>query len=288
MKSIADRLIESSKRTSVTEQDIARALRLPDRNHSDKFAPMVERFVFLQADNDIIADAARRAAASQMSCFEDMRPLLPEFWIEFDNCGFFFDGVWVWLCGRASKNVYCAGRARFIDLVSGSTSKIECSPFGARLDKDFLGSCFGHFLVLCALVCSPRACTREKVSPGRDLSPARRAMSFRKSQRLPLFSFNRMRVKRPDTSKRSSDVLECGAQTSKRGHWVIGHWRLIDGNPEPYWTWIEAHPRGDETAGFVAHERHVELAPGSFGTRRGCVIPTSPGQPGERRPAARL
>lgn len=61
---------------------------------------------------------------------------------------------------------------------------------------------------------------------------------------------------------------------------VIGHWRLIDGVPEPFFVWIEGHERGDRGLGWIAKERHVKLA---GGVRRGFDLPTDAGVPGERR-----
>lgn len=285
MKTLADRLVKSGGVFEV-EGQIARLLRRPARNHSDAWAPMVERFIFDAADYDAFVDAAspheKRAAA-----YHSLRAPMPCFWAEIGEAGFFFDGETVFCLGGGKRGVYHAASVSLDALrgMSGDRIVIATTKFGETLDKSFLGSCFTLFVFMCAAINSPRACTRERIVPGRDLSLTRRLMERRKAQRAPLYSFNKMTLNRPDTSVQSSGSVLCGAQTSKRGHWVIGHWRLIEGNAEPYWTWIESHKRGDDDLGFVAHERNVRLAPGSFGTRRGFVIPHEPGQRGEKRPA---
>jgi hypothetical protein len=71
--------------------------------------------------------------------------------------------------------------------------------------------------------------------------------------------------------------------TGPRAHVVVGHWRLIDDGPNPFWAWVDEHTRGDERLGWSEH--YSAFCGG--GERRGFVVPSDPGKPFERRSAQR-
>lgn len=292
MKTLADVLVNARKTDGEYARFVGHLLRKPEKNHSQYHLPMIERFVFSESDRLEVYENTKGLSVFQrdilMSAF---RLPMPMFWLEAGLFGYFVCDNNVLLFHKFKKTAEAVA-ASTVDQIKAPGDFLRYGEIFNRDDQNWwfqngnaVAAAFACFAALCNVINSPRACTRERIVPGRDLSLTRRLMERRKAQRAPLYSFNKMTLIRPDTSVQSSGSVLCGAQTSKRGHWVIGHWRLIEGNAEPYWTWIESHKRGDDDLGFVAHERHVRLAPGSFGTRRGFVIPVDPGQRGEKRPA---
>ncbi|ULB10727.1 hypothetical protein ORIO_12520 [Cereibacter azotoformans] len=295
-KTLADRIVRGPLNVrDDAGHGVAQLLKKPAPNHSDTFAPMVERFVVDVADYGKVSASNDRSVGLVM---QNLRLPMETFWLEVGECGFFVQNGYVrlfWTFGLGTP--LCIG---VIDLDSIR------DVFGLDLRDAFFvySHCAGYFInwapftsklyfslavfaECCSIINSPRSAAREVIRPG-GIPSAQRATRHRRAQRgYPMFSFNRVTIRRPDTSLQSSGVLLCGQQTSKRGHWVIGHWRLIDNVPDPYWVWVEAHKRGDEGTGFISHERHVKIEPGSFGTRRGFVIPTDEGSPSQRVPAAR-
>lgn len=264
-------------------------LKRPSRNHTDEFVPVVERFVFSVADgNSTIASADEMSPMQRAEVLTAFRAPLPLMWLECGPWGFLLADGQVTALAKMGKKTHALAFASLDDIRStGDCQRFtELYALGTEswwaVNTDMVGARFILFGMLCAIINSPRSATRERVVM-RSGTPEARLARLRRGQRgYPVFSFNRITLKRPETSLQRGDVLVTCPQTSKRGHWVIGHWRLIDGNPEPYWTWVESHTRGEESLGFVSHERHVEISDDGLHLRRGFVIPGAPGAPGVR------
>jgi hypothetical protein len=270
---------------------VGAALALPKANHTSSRTPMVERFVFDADDQPLIEKTWNDADRDTL--LNSARLPLPTCWLELGEHGYFVKDGFVYVYVSAGNHVFSLIRLDFSVVANATgTLPIEFYDFGEHLrvtgtDWSYFRGLVVQFAMMCCILASPTAATVERIHGNADYAAGRESRRRRAQRGYPVFSFNKVKMRRPDTSKQSSDLLLHGPQTSKRGHWVVGHWRLVDGNAEPYWTWVDAHKRGEEALGFVAHERHVEIAPGSFGTRRGFVIPTMPGQPGTRLPAQR-
>jgi hypothetical protein len=99
----------------------------------------------------------------------------------------------------------------------------------------------------------------------------------------PMFSYNKVDLVVPRTCIYRSEVVETQSLAGKRGHMVIGHWRLIASVPEPFFVWIDGHERGDRELGYITKERTVLI--GSGGLRKGFIVPNGIGRPGERQKA---
>lgn len=294
-KTLADRLAKSPETRCEISKVCAAMLRRPVINHSEMPSPMIERFVFDPVDVQSVYDQARGYDQQGRDLLlEKFKCPLPQMWIEHGKWGFLLMDDTVTVFAMLTKKVTAIAFTSLDEIrqPGGITSFTELySPGDNEWWHSWQNAVAAEFCIfgaLCAIINSPRAATRERGMPGRGLTPEQKVARHRRMQRgYPLYSFNRMTLKRPETSRQSSDLLICGGQASKRGHWVIGHWRLIDNNPEPYWTWVEAHKRGDDEIGFVAHERHVSIEAGAFGLRRGFTIPTRPGDAGETIRASR-
>lgn len=297
-KTLADRLVKRPLKGDAVAAEAAQLLRRPATNHSDRYTPMVERFVFAVEDQNVIYQPAEGTGFALLRAA--LRPPLSVFWMEIGDVGFFVQNetVTTFHHVQSRKTVMSGVTCDFVrDLRNGVGREIRfdfTSPAHASSAEPILreaehlaADSLAMFCAMCSMINSPRSATRERVLVN-GTDPAKKATYRRLQRGYPVFSFNRVKLKRPDTSKLSSDVLTTNAQTSKRGHWVIGHWRLIDNNPEPYWTWVEAHPRGDEAEGFIHKERFVNLSGDlSHELRRGFVIPSMPGVSGSRIPAVR-
>lgn len=293
-KSLADALVKSPAPGDNAAKTIAAMMKRPARNHSDKFTPMVERFVFANDDAQFVYNSVRNMSAEvRDKVLGQFRLPLPIMWLEYGNWGFFVADEQVAILCRMGKKVHALAFASLASIRAGGEWQ-DYTRLYARTDDywwadncDHVANHFGLFGAMCAAINSPRAATREKLL---RYNPAisSTAQGRRVQRGYPIFSFNQVKLKRPDTSLLSSGVLITGAPTSKRGHWVIGHWRLIDGAPEPYWTWVDAHERGDDALGFVAHERHIKLDDTSGDLRRGFLIPETPGMKGDKLAAVKV
>ena len=86
----------------------------------------------------------------------------------------------------------------------------------------------------------------------------------------------------PRTCIHCGEVVETKSLAGKRGHMVIGHWRLISGVAEPFFTRVDGHERGDRALGYITKERAVSA--GSE-RRKGFLVLNVPGRHGEPRAA---
>lgn len=294
-KSVADKLVKSPDHNCWMAVKVSELLRRPKKNHTDFYTPMIERFVFdgqqVQCLNDACINLSRN---SKDALFASLKLPMHSFWMEFGQSGYYVSGETVTLFNGSGKKVPALASASVSQIMAagpGTDFTAIFRPDDGRFWDCILDDVGGHFRMfaaLCAAINSPRSATTERVRRVGGSTVERKAVSRRGQRGYPIFSFNRVNIHRPDTSSQKSEVLLSGVQTSKRGHWVIGHWRLIDGNAEPYWTWVESHKRGDDGLGFIAHERLVDLAPGSFGVRRGFSIPAMPGSAGSKIEAVRV
>ncbi|MBU2963340.1 hypothetical protein KO516_21440 [Citreicella sp. C3M06] len=289
--SLADRLIKNRHPSDEWAGDLAARLSMPAENHSPQWHPMVERFVF--DDDGALPFVLTLSSDEHQAAMDNLRVPMNEFWLETPQSGYHCAGDDVTIYVRDRGLVLSVGGFKISDVRKrGGVGMSFYNPpnLEASLeDPERLAAMevgISSFAIFCALINSPRSATCERIIPRADTQD-QRILNRRKAQRgCPVYSFNRVRMIRPGTSRQSSTVL-CGEQTSKRGHWVVGHWRLVDKNMEPYWTWVASHKRGDDAQGFIAHERHISIAPESFETRRGFVIPHIIGKPGQRVEAQR-
>jgi hypothetical protein len=129
----------------------------------------------------------------------------------------------------------------------------------------------------------PRAATTRRIVPSLSTS-AERAFARRQMHRgRPIFSYNVVDLVVPQTCIYRGESHPTESFAGKRGHMVIGHWRLIAGVAEPFFTWVDGHERGDRDLGYITKERSVSAHAG--GMRKGFVVPNMPAAPGERRAA---
>lgn len=291
MKHLADRLVKSPLAHDVEARRVAALIKRPAENHTDQLTPMVERFVFAESD---LAELGRTAVkCDREALFSGLKAPMPLMWIEVADIGFLVRNGWVTLFNKNGKIVHSVCRLHIQGLTVSGAQLVHFESHCSNLSRDQAAltkvkASFTIFATMCALINSPRSATVERITRKEMRSHEQKVFAMRRAQRgAPVYSFNRITINRPETSLQRGEVVNCGPQTSKRGHYVIGHWRLLDGKAEPYWVWIESHPRGDETLGFVAHERHVKIEPGSFGSRRGFELPTFPGASGQRIKAQR-
>jgi hypothetical protein len=137
---------------------------------------------------------------------------------------------------------------------------------------------------LTSVITNPRIAVANRVVRATNEDATQRAFALRRAQRgRPVYSFNRVEIIAPTTCEFRGVVVAAASLAGRRGHMVVGHWRLIDGKLEPYWVWVEGHERGDRELGWIAKERIVKIAPIE---RRGFVSPSFSGFKGQRVSAA--
>jgi hypothetical protein len=138
---------------------------------------------------------------------------------------------------------------------------------------------------IASLACS-RVAVIQRVAPA-SAGPAGRAFARRRLARgRPMFSYNKVTLAVPQVCTYRGGTVETQSLAGKRGHMVVGHWRLIDNVAVPFFTWIEGHESGDRALGWITKEHMVSSWRGAGGMRRGFLIPDEPGGgSGDRRPA---
>ena len=292
MKTLADKLVANPARGCSRAKEAAVLLRKPSANHSANGDPMVERFIFDKSEAEILWEEF--CSGEQGLLLDNFRAPMPEMWVEIAHIGYFLTGGRLSMFDGNGTDVKNIGSFNVCGISEPERLLDFCNDFDRTVfwkNRRHYEATTSLFAVLCAFIVSPRAATRKRIERSGFARAGRMKGMNRRSRAVPtyfpLYSFNRMTLRRPVAGQPVLEGIYCDAPTSKRGHYVIGHWRLIDGCVEPYWTWVDSHKRGSEALGFVAHERHVRVAPGSFGLRRGFEIPTFPGAPGTRIPARR-
>lgn len=261
-------------------------LKRPAVNHSDQFQGYVERFVFddtaLQALGEVFGDAKSREDAWRV-CHV---PVVPCF-ISTPNQGWmihsqdqktmvsYYTSVHHWGVCHAGSMTLEGVLGHEVPEIRRSVVPLE----DAEIQQAVVDKLLVVVFLLVALTQS-RVATVRKITKKSGSTAAMRAFQRRRAQLgKPVYSYNRVQMNFPKTSLQKGEVAYDCRSGPKRAHWVIGHWRLIDGVIEPYWTWIDGHKSGDEELGFVTKERHVKIAR-SF--RRGYMLPGLSGLPGER------
>ena len=306
MKTLADYIVRAKPtRFDNDEFRLARQmLRLPARNHSPHptHAGQCDRFVlshgFVEAfDREIDSldgDSKHALVASA-------KPLLPQFWIEqtskvFDDteqCGWLFDGDEVHcFYGFPRGCIHIGSYSAIFSALDANmqvvgTKSSALMMLGDRygIDEDHLFSHLGvRALAVVSAIGSRRTAVTRRVIPSDDA--ASHAFQRRRLQRgWPIFSYNQVDLILPQTCIYRGETRQVASFNGMRGHMVIGHWRLIAGALEPYWIWVDGFERGDRSRGWIVKNRVVQFIPG--GERRGFMLPTVTGQPGERRPAVK-
>jgi hypothetical protein len=298
---LADKIVALKSYPDVEIKRAADMLKKPARNHvAQAFDPLVERFVFdAEVDQqlksvfcgDRAKDLRRIAVASAripiMPCWLEIGGTTGWLFYEIFNVGY------VALFNETNIGPVCLGRAPSAlygcsDFLSDDyVFNLEISPVAGRFNvshKD-VGNDLIKAAYLLAVYSQPHMSTTERVTYGKlQGSAAARAMARRKAQKHGgVYSFNVVKLKVPKPSEIHGFVAATGSCAPKRGHMRIGHWRLIDGKIEPYWTWVEACEVGDRSLGWVTKQREISISSGL--SRRGFELPSFCGRPGERIPA---
>jgi hypothetical protein len=142
------------------------------------------------------------------------------------------------------------------------------------------------FLALCGLIADGRfVATHNSASDPRSRAWSR--LQMRRAQKgVPFFSFNRVKLIRPQTSIMRGDVAESHSFCGRRSHTRIGHWALYERSGEPHWTWKRSATVRGALLGFIVKERRLVISDRPF-VRRGYLSPSFVGYDGQRV-AARL
>lgn len=303
MKLMADRLLSMPPTGDEYLERARCVLKIPSRNHtvdaSNFTNPGCDRYVFDREDVNALSDHFEEDAESRLLATEYARLPSDPCWLECENLGFL-----VWKDGQGAVPLvgFIGGRGhalvgslayvdfgqiKTLDAIGKGRTKIELLQTGRRvvssgsLKASQVSSLLFKAIVMMAAMSSPRVTTVRKVS--RDVSAlnsAERAFRMRRAQRgRPVFSYNKVDLVLPKTALHRGVLKPAESFAGMRGHFVMGHWRLIDGVLEPYWTWVDGHKRGDPELGWITKERHVDL---SRVTRRGYLVPAQEGHPGQR------
>jgi hypothetical protein len=296
------------------------ALKMPARNHAAANAEELsfgacDRFIlspkFVDATLDNFDNLDRE---SRSLLIENARPPLPTCWIEYPSVGedrspdrgrssaLFFGkndmmtyfvklppmhGAPTFLLPYAWVSLSTLRDEWLKNPESGCGNIIQFSKIAVEIleqkktTADDIGFTLQNSVAYLAAITNPRAATVKRLVPSVQ-SAAERAFARRRFQQgRPIFSYNHVELVVPQTCIYRGEVVESRSLAGKRGHMVIGHWRLIAGKAEPFFTWIEGHERGNRELGRITKERHVDI--GTGGLRRGFQMPEGPGRPGERR-----
>ena len=300
MRTIAEALI---KRSTQGGEELQEILRMPALNHApfpkqDLDRPFCERIVIRK---DIIEAISGVAQNDYMNQLKDHLQKVREFCLHLP-----FERVWIeledtccaWYC--TSDKIFFIGSnpgrsfawpmvwANTPELLKGHVDsevtfhKIE--PYDSTGDDLDFGCLSGILVMILLLINTGRTSTaRSTINRG---SPAERAWQSRRHQKgFPVFSHNVVYLAVPKNCEFRGKTVRTVSLIGRRGHLVIGHWRLIDGAVEPYWIWVESFTRGDESLGKIVKTHLVTLA---GGVRRGYVLPPFAGGAGQRVPAEHL
>jgi hypothetical protein len=303
-KLLADRLLAMPQTKDAVIEQARAALKLPNRNHIETDAAgACDRFVLSDQFHDAIAGwGAELDRESRFALFSSTEPLLPQYWIDtHDNAWFVDDDVSIHFAVTGNGVIIPTGKFSFTQANEGysaGTGAVHVTFFKSALAalqtaspdeyetaRREAGNLVIAALLLTAGITSHRSATVRRIIPSRD-TPAERAFARRQMQRgRPVFSYNKVDLIIPQTCIHCGDVVETKSLAGKRGHMVVGHWRLIAGVAEPFFTWIDGYERGDREPGYITKERHVVL--NSSGPRHGFMVPNTIGRSGERRKAER-
>lgn len=276
-------------------------LNKPMQNHefSNKEAivsPSIDRFVFSESDANCLHRNLKDELKYGYDCLFDVRPPVVPCWIE-------VSGKYGWLIVNEKQlgeyvSVISFGKhgddISPILIFDWPKHNAQCELSGNRA-YDYSVSHPGFFekellydvislMSLCACIGNNNISITKPISPLRMDGSAGSAAASRAFQHgRPMFSFNHVELVRPQTCEYRGEVVPSEFLVGKRGHFVVGHWRLIDGRQEPYWVWVDGHKRGDPSLGWVTKERQVIL---KQEVRRGFELPAISGLPGQRIPAS--
>lgn len=290
MQTLADKIAARPFPKDDIACSIAAMLKRPSANHSELHTPQVERFIFDDAAIDVIYNIFKTEAARKQAFAICKPPFLPMF-VEIANRGYFImqleeDIISVSLMVYDHKNNYgsCHSRCLLENITDNKPFTPEMvtagiSVYAPEAIDDAIHAFAGLPLIL-AVITQPRMATVEKVVPSAADSPALRAMRRRRAQRgRPMYSFNRVTVDLPQHSLQGGEIKQRAALSPRRGHNVIGHWRLITRSEEPYFVWVQPHQAGDPALGWVTKERIIKI---KGGVRHGYLMPEFAGQNGQR------
>lgn len=292
MKSLADQLIRNRAATSPEELRARELLKRPAPNHAagDPWGMVCDRFVFgPEAVQAIGAGTTHLEGLALGEALNIVRWPADIFWMEMAN---YSGDRWGMLkdCDRVTIVIAPSACPPIVfasfglsDLASGGEISFGNRFTGPEKVQD-LADLFGRGLLGCIVLADHRLTSVRRVLPS-FVDRARRAHARRQEQRgAPIHSYNVVDLILPKTAMHRGELKPVESFAGMRGHLVIGHWRLVDGRPEPYWVWVDGHHRGDDRLGVITKERHVRLAGGE---RRGFRMPERTGGSGERIKAER-
>ena len=275
---------------------VSELLRRPSPNHAAGpmgYTPCVDRFVFLPSDTKLIETAGGLDLGPyDFDLWSIARPPLPTCWIEFGNWGWFIEAEEINGLAFPYAHVFCRGKKGLPPITVGrmslpdewqSTAAGSVDEHWPREGIEDALEYMNFLALLLVIIATPNVVSTRRVAPGQG-SPAASQRALRQAQRgRPVYSFNEVRLTPGRTAIHNGVVKPSAAFVGKRGHMVIGHWRLLEKKLEPVWVWVEGHERGDPDKGRVIKQRIVANAQSVI--RRGYFFPERDGYPGARMAA---
>lgn len=294
MTLLADRLLAMNQRDSKSPRMIVHAQELLRVPTSIDQLGKADRFVVTKKFHDYIGNSLNESEDdSLLLSLRNARPLLPQFWLELEDgkTGWLFDGdqcTCYFLLGGPSNRVDLVGTIDLREYRNVSAEMhVGLTQVGSFYSERWPSTTI-HILKgpsIAAVISNQR---HVEISKPIHRTAAERVMMRRRlGHDHPIFSYKRVNLILPQTVHYRGEERDIGSFEGMRGHLVIGHWRLIDGVAEPFWTWIDGHERGDRDLGWITKERRVTVTDDLVHERRGFLIPADIGQHGERRIARR-
>ncbi|MBA5778227.1 hypothetical protein H2509_13950 [Stappia sp. F7233] len=302
MRLLADRLLAMPPTSDPLIEAARNALKLPDRNHApvdgDHWRGVCDRFVFDHEECGRLLPALFDDPESREAAIQVARAPIVPCWIELGNFAWLAIGTpeatqlvlfqkvenmaFPWCSSVLSDRLRDGGDYEVAFTPKADTVRgIKPGVADTILKMQRL-----VIFLLAAISSHSRVAAARRILPS-SVDRARQASAKRRAQRgRPVFSYNRVEFVRPYTAIHRGVLKPAESFAGMRGHFVIGHWRLIDNELQPYWTWVDGHPRGDESLGHVTKERGVDLSR-IIGNRRGFDLPGFAGKPGQRVEARR-
>lgn len=297
MKTLADMIVASAHRDKNLPTHIVEALRLPAQNHAPvdhgQYLPLVERFVFIEPLR--FSDAWAVSAFDSMTERATFMHPLDTYWLEATwaaprmtlSFGVMFKDQRLWIFVKNAGMPILLGACPTPSEMPNGQFRIEVKPargLPVGTDKDaadFMALIVEKlWLLLASLASSHTVSTRRQIITQPDFA-TRRMLNRRFQTGQPFLSANIVEFRKPETCIYRGEVRETASFAGKRGHLVIGHWRLIDKTMTPFWVWVDGHPRGDLNLGWVQKTRVVKDAERpkrkgapEFAGTRGMRIPT--------------
>lgn len=301
MKNFREKMLSRPLRGCPETSGVVDLLKRPARNHSADHMGLVDSYVFdHEAQKQL--DALFSEPESRAIAFDNGRAPLPVCLLDFISWGAlirpFRHASWCQILIDDGSRCYVAAEAEFAAqapehadvrllpvVASASERGFDVPDIERQIQLRFAAVYFA-----CTAIAGHRLSITDRILPKRGETPAARSFARKRALkgRGQFFSYNKVSLITPDSPLFRGGVISWpSAASRRRGHWVTGHWRLIDGGIQPFWTWVDGHESGDADLGWVTKEREVMLQ-GPVVVRRGFRMPNHEGLAGERVPAEQV